>query len=260
MRRAALACVVLLVLAGCSAGGGSSPTATPAAVPTDRPVPPGLGEESVANASALVDAHDAALSGTSFTVRREYLVRAPNGTVYVRETVTTLVGADGTYRHVEDRDVSPGAVFGEEHVESWSDGNRTLLRYGRDDARVLELSPGHGADRREFLTRPDGGRFRPLLTGDGRRTVERVERDGETRFLVTVRSESPVGVGAPRPRGFVADTPFTYELVVGMDGVVRSMAVRYEGHFLDGGDATLTFTVRYVDVGETTVERPAWAA
>lgn len=252
--------VVVLVLAGCSAPAAPGAPATPAAVPTDRPVPPGLAEGTVVDASAVVDAHDRALADTSFTVVRTAEVVFPNGTVHARETRTTRVGTGGAYLDVRDRQAGRRAVFGDSYVETWSDGTRTLVRYERNDATVLELSPDHGEDRRQHVTRPDGSQFGPVLAGDARRTVRRVGSDGGTRFVVTARSDSPLGVGIPRPRGFVVDAPLTYRLVVELDGVVRRMEVHAEGRFVGGGNATLTYAVRYSAVGETSVERPPWAA
>jgi hypothetical protein len=271
MWRPLLVCACL-VLAGCSLPGGpaAEPTetgaVTPAPVPADRGLAPGLGDEGVTAPRALADAHAAALADRSYTLRANRTIRYPNGTVRERLTVHLRLGERRAYL-VETATAGPEApVFlgrPPANATFYSDGTIYLRRLSRDGettynafepvggagtwqywARTVPFG-GEGANPRSFVLRT----FRAVPT-----TLAATETiDGERHYrLEGNRTTAPFEIEIDAPRAV------TLRATVTAAGLVRELSLSYEG-VVDGERVLVTRRVAYKGVGSTSVERPEWA-
>lgn len=271
--------VVLLVLAGCggTGGGPSTLSVTPAPVPTTpspSPTPgppPGLSAGSVADPGALVMAHSAALGDRSYTVRGVETVRAPDGTLLSRRAVTVRVGPDHVAFHATVAASGPrsfrfaGRDPGRTAV--WSpDGELVVAAFGPGDGRHERFrswglagndvaSVGFWTDEVLPGARPWAD-IEPLFRAFPVRVV-RVERHGGTR-LYRARAGALVDAGVLAAAERVA-TARNATLRVTVDGrpVIRSYRLRYRAAD-HGAVLWVNRTVRYSEVGATSVDRPAW--
>ncbi|WP_254542879.1 hypothetical protein [Halomarina pelagica] len=254
MRHVPLAlALVLLPLAGCNGivpgiDGGEMPPVTPAEVPRDMyggTIAPGLTEQRVVNASALLRAHREVLAGRSVTVASRSTYREGGRVVWDRRT-TFRHSADGKRVEIVVRD--PADPEGGYLTRIWSNGSVTVFderRDGRSSVRV---------DR-------SGDRFDPRmhLAGLGHAFAEgtvvsvRGLDTGGTYdvFEVTVAREL---AGLPGER---SSTTF----VVDERGFIRRFTeTDRESDGRDGRRTVRRRTVRYERVGATEVGRPAWVA
>lgn len=141
-----VAVCVLLVLAGCS---GFAPpaeptrTLTPAAVPTPSSTPPptptpgppsGLTARAVVDPLELANAHQVALLGTSYTVRRRHVERYANGKV-----VLTLAAFDNTTTYSRRKPTAVRRYYDDELYIALSSLNTTVERTTRDGATVYRI-------------------------------------------------------------------------------------------------------------------------
>lgn len=260
----ALGVVALLVLAGCSGlSGPSTPTLTPAPVPTDS-----ASAQRPANASAVVGswvdplavstAHARSLGPTSYAVVRRRTVRSASGTLRLERRARRLVGPDGrrTYERVAVRGSvrDPDAP---EVVERWQSGGRILVAVTAD-GRTTYFSPpvpGEAASRRRSqLTRQRGhGLYATLAALEP--TV--VERTGDPpRIELAARRADPrpafdLLVDGSDPRNL------TFRAVIEPSGLVRERSLQYEA-VRDGRRVRVTSRIRYTAVGNVSVERPPW--
>ena len=234
-----------LVLAGCGALGGTSGTAdpgtgpasgatlTPVAVPstTETPVtlPPGVTTAGVADADALLAAHQATLRDRSYTlaVRLEVdgdvtrrVSRVASQTRYYQRDVLVRQGVTVS-RFASDRTVYTRSV------------TANLTRYDRFDT---VRPPGSQTVResRVFLSVPSATVFR--TTVDGRPTF-------------ALRGTYPVHPTEPGLRNV------SLRAVVAPSGLIRTLNVSY---YREADAANVTRSFAYSDVGSTTVERPDW--
>jgi hypothetical protein len=238
-RRPTLIVVVglLLVGAGCVA-------------PTSQSPPPGLDDDAVTDANALVRAHTTALESRSFTVHATTTVRPTDADYRVVTNRTWRVDPTGTLR---------GSVVGTSNVvgdvperhanrpderASWRDGTTTYRRVEAD---------GNATYRRVGLFNSSV----KLSAAIQRQTLYRLN----TRTEATVTPVLRDGVRRYRIDAQLNDTAVTTNasmtLVVETNGVVRTMrttrTIRYRS-----GNRVVTRTARIGDVGNTTVERPDW--
>jgi hypothetical protein len=242
----AVAVVVSLVLAGCGSvvgGNGAAeasdsvsaptPTLTPVSVPevtTASPtLPPGVSGDSVTDSAALYDAHMAYLQGRSYTlevrvradeVRSERLFRVETPTRYYRQDL--LPGRNFT-RYADDETVYTRTAIGDNELFARSDD------VDRPSAHTIRLS-------KAFL-QLDEVRVAETLV-DGRLHYELT---GSYPVHPTVETLRNVSIAA----------------VVHPAGFIRSLNVSYVAA-RSGTETNVTRTFAYTDVGETTVERPAW--
>mgnify|MGYP006273890691 CR=1 FL=1 len=212
--------------------------------------PPGLGPDGVADAGALADAHAKATTGQSYRLtitHREYVDGRP--TAYRRETVfvaeptvyrTELEGAGRFER-------GPLVVSG---AEAFADGE---TRYHR---RVV-------ADEFEGTDTVDSEPVRGVRNGEGRyadrveqyvdwylsvsdsAVVDSVERDGTRYYWVRLGADTYPGVENS-----------TGSALVGEDGLVYEVRRQYDYPGSTGVSAVVS--IRYTDVGTTTVTPPRW--
>lgn len=245
----------MIVTAGCQTivGDGLPGDSTPTPTPAESAVhAPGVTEHSV-SPTRLGTAHRRDLRGRSYTLAVTTEVSYADGH---RLTIshTRAIGADGS-RHHEMRaegalrdvlSVPPSAVHSAEAV--WSNGSVTYTRlrkrgitsYYRNGS-VSENSAVFDATR--FLTE--------YVASAERIDVRETEHDG----LIAYRIDATDGNGTATP-----DDDVSASLVVDTFGLIHRFRVRAPTEtfysFRDGGDVTIT--VRYSNVGNTTVTRPAW--
>ena len=268
MRRALVG--LLVVLAGCSAfaPGPDRATVTPAPVPTDSGLPPGVESSGVTDASALAAAHGAALGDGSYTLVTNRTVRTTNGSLRSALTVRlALSAAPARNYHATVSVEGPAAplVIGEPptHAEYWADedvylrrqtiDNRTVFsRYDDTDAYVGTWSFWLGTVALDLGPETD---LRSTLEGFETRVAERSSEDGRVHLVgTTARSDEFVDDPAEVERVENA----TLHAFVTRSGFVDSYHVVYDATLDDGERVRVRRTVRFERVGTTTVDRPSW--
>lgn len=261
-----------VILAGCPALDGEGATATvdvtPAPVPADRPFPPGVGMDGVAEPAELARAHTAVVENASYTLSSNRTIRAANGSLRSLLDVTTRLARDRTYL-VSARTAGPeGPSFlGQPpaSAEFWSNGSVYLraLR-GPNGTVVNRFQPPDnfvGTWRYWRSTVPFGGQdghayeslvavFRSIPT-----TVVNRETTETTTRLTLVGREARSAAFAKAGRGPITDVRL--EAVVREDGLVESMDLTYIRPST-GGDIRVDWSLRYETVGSTTVGGPPW--
>lgn len=264
---------VLLVLAGCSGFAGQpSTTVTPAPLPSDTPerqsFPPGTGAEGVADPLVLANAHHDIVEGVSYTVRRSRTVRFANGSLAARTTLDARFSANQSRFHLVYRAEGPSAGQFDRtpvRIELWSDGDILLQSLTVENETTRQQLPPETFSRRpspfdetpgdEFGLRSHDREVYLLFLGVDvtltRRTV-----DGTTVYRArgdAIRQQAALEnlerVTAPRNVHLNA--------TVTRHGLVRSYDLRYDAT-LDGRPVHVERSARFVDVNETTVDRPSW--
>lgn len=237
---------LVVVLAGCSGpalqGATTTPTATPAPVPTvEDSYPPGMAPDGVADASALAAAHRESVRDRSHTLvvfERERVGEPALGSHFVGNRTIYRIGADGAYNVT---------VF---KVNTRGNGALTTQvptrsRYGNRTAGFVRAATGDGPAYRRGAERPDiaalGADYVERYLAVENATV-RPRRDGGVR----VKSADPTA--HPNASSYFVDAD------VGPDGTLQRLHVEY----VDADDTVRFLTVRVSDVGSTAVTRPAW--
>jgi hypothetical protein len=165
MRRttvASVAVVILVLVSGCNGLFGSdktTPSVTPAAVPTDSPtratpdqqIAPGVSDNGITNASALLTAHTAILNNTSFTRRQNTTTLYTNGSVIFRGMSILRAGdrGEGFYRRLTYDWRSPISTrIVRERIETWSNGDQTFSQiiFSNNTTRYARSSQSFRAD------------------------------------------------------------------------------------------------------------------
>ena len=202
-------------------------------------VAPGVTTDRVHDVYALVDAHQRIVANASVTSVSERWTNASDGSVVELDRTTATVSADHTNHYVVEVHRGDGPT---RRTERWANGsvgywretvgNRTNYdrMYGEREYRVErpQLDSRLGEEE-TTVTELDDGRYR--LVADGY-----VPRTGAVEGAVT----NPRLVVVFDDRGFIYRVRGTFT-------VERSGESRY-----------VTRTVRYANLGETTVERPHW--
>ncbi|WP_436927042.1 DUF7537 family lipoprotein [Halosimplex amylolyticum] len=265
-----VAVVVLVLLAGCSAVTTSPQpeTVTPAPVPTDDALPPGVGPGGVTDPAVLAGAHAAVLDGASYTLIANRTVRYPNGSLRSALGVHLELSASRDYHASAAVRGPDAAVFiGEPptRAEYWANdetylrrqviGNRTVYsRYATTDEYVgtwrfwlgtVALDIGPETDLRRTVE--------SFHTGVAERPTDRDDRrthlvGTDVRAMDFVDDQSGVrSIENATLHAFVTDS-----------GLVDAYQVEYTATLEDGTTVRVKRTVRFRAVGNTTVERPQW--
>lgn len=217
----ALVLAAVVVLAGCSGLAGLSDdgpavtdtVATPAPVPTDKPVayPPGLSASGV-NATAVGAAHERALRGASYRWQFDAREARPEfslGTVYVGPRVTVEASDPRRYAVVRTEVTERGGGLS---VETWE---RTRFAAG---GRVLVRD--EAGNRSRNVTRNDTG-LGSRLAGDYVARFLAVENASVQLFengTALVRGDTALEVDGDS---------YTVTAYVGPSGVVRRFQATY---------------------------------
>jgi len=278
--RRLLLVAALVVVAGCSspasaptgAGTGTTTaTATAAPVPTDRPstfLAPGVTPRGVVDPVVLATAHRRTLGRTSVAVHVEESRRYANGTLGWRQTATQRVDASGrTVRshyvgEFEGSRRGSGLLSGfvrfpdATHVERYTVGDGAYHRYrfpSGDTWYVGATSP----DPR--LVDPG---LVPLFWSVDTQVTAREVRDGTARYrLEGSEVADPTTLERVFVGGRFADVRnVSLEAAVDERGVVHRYRLTYTLVRGDGVVVHGTESVRFADIGTTTVERPDWHA
>lgn len=265
MRVAAI--TVLVVLAGCSGlafgpdAGGE--TVSPAPVPTDDGLPPGVDRSGAVDAPVLAAAHGTALEDASYTLTTNRTVRLANGSLQSALGVELQLSAARNY-HANVTVAGPEApvVIGEPptRAEYWSDDEVYLRRQAIDNRTVYS--------RYDSETYVGTWRFwlgSVALDIDPETDLYATLRSFETR--VADRSDRRVHlVGTvARSQEFVDDQSdvervenATLHAFLTHGGLVTSYHVTYDAVRDDGETVRVRRSVRFHAVGNTTIDRPAW--
>lgn len=247
MERLEAGCLaVLLVVAGCNQVVPGPTAATDASEPIVRgnpEYPPGVEPGGVADASALLAAHRAALREDGFVLATETTRRRPAVDEAVRRRV---VAAGGLARHrvVVTRQFGDGRTVSHDR---WTDGSTAVRRVDTNGS----LAGYAGYETADVATLTRTGRLRWFLRrGDFEVTAVTV-RDGRARFFL---SADQVVAGRE-------DVHLSARLVVTGDGAITALvaSVTHPGESGTGRvDRVETYEYRLLERGGTAVDRPAW--
>ncbi|MFB6218491.1 MAG: hypothetical protein ABEH77_04810 [Halobacteriaceae archaeon] len=238
MARLAVALAVLLATAGCGAPAGAGADRTTLA--------PGVTADGIVNASALADAHRARLRSHSFTMHRRYVQRVAGAGYRIAHDQTLRVGPGGAFSYVH-------RVTGR---ENGTPIERTTRVYAAGETVWVRRSNGTGASverhpRDEFPFGPtDYWAVRHVAVLPPADLVAVESRPGGRRYRLVYRHRNPAG--AP------GEWNETTRILLRESGLVARIDTtadtpRAAGHLY------LDVHLAYVRVGNTTVDRPAWA-
>lgn len=235
------ACVIgLLLIAGCGGSANPTPTTTPAPVPGsggNATLPPGVDADSV-NATALADAHLRAVENQSYVLVVVERRRVGEQELGARFTGTRkVVRVAGDRFLSEDAALSARAAFSATVVERvvYGEGSEQYVRSDTENGTIYSVSP---------VSR---GRYAAI----GASLVARYLAVGNASIFATVNGGAEIRGSRPTT---VNGTYYTVEARVGPDGFVREIRANY----LDDEGTPRWVTVRYRQVGNTSVDRPDW--
>lgn len=251
MRRAtaAAALVLLAAIAGCSLPGDGQESPTATATLSAETAPPGVSAESgrLANASALLDAHEAALleTGFSYELRTNATVRRRNGTRQIRrQQVTRVAPGRETYAYTT---VNPGSRF-----DVW--GNETMQAVKVQYGGAVEYRRGNASKTSSLTGRALLSRY--LASGEW--TVADVAtRDGRT--LVSLTSDTRPDDAAAVPKNATDVRNYRSSVIVDSRGRVVSFEASAT-YTLGGEDGSFSIDFRLQSTEAPGVQRPAWVA
>jgi hypothetical protein len=265
----ALCLVAILSIGGCSGlDGGSAETTpaevTPAGVPAvddARDLAPGLTERGVVDARALLDAHERFRENRSYTVATNLTERFENGALRRSKGVEARYGPGERTYELAATLAGPALPSVADRTRIWSNGERsaravtvggetTVYRVNRSDVDLVD------ARTRYALATTDTNNLRTLFGSIAGERVRPVDSGNETRYRITADSLDDPPVSAVRPIENVENT--TFSAVIEPSGLIRSYRLTYTGT-IDGRTVSGVETVRYTNVGATTIVRPEWA-
>lgn len=260
--------VGLVLLAGCSGFGSvadghdtatptlspvpvSEPTTTRTPSPTPEPlIAPGIGPEGVRDPFAVAAVHTNALTDRSFRFTDRLTVRNASGGLRYHRNETVAV--DGSEFLITERVAGPRAADVRQPpgtFDLYSDGTQFRGRFVADNETSYTQSDGNSYvhQRERYNPPPYQGRLFALFAlPDGWNvTTDPVQLTG----TATATNPGPLGPGTAARNLTVGATI--------AEGLVTEWTVRYESR-VDDEPVVVVRHVRYVDVGETTVSRPAW--
>lgn len=237
MRRRSLTVllVALLAFAGCTAGPGfATDTAEPIDTAAGGP-PPGVADGRLANASALVDAHETALADSGFAAT---VTRSVNGTQVASYDIVASPGLATYSLHGTQSSGNARSI----EVHLWTNESIRLVKYtAGGESRYQATTPE--PDSLFLLESVDSH----LQAGNFTVTADSTAA-GET--VLTADDLAPTA----RADGRFSDaTSFDGRVVVDASGRVRELTVKVERA---RGSETFAFDLRRTAVAA--VDRPAW--
>ena len=259
MRRYVLL-VVLVVLAGCSGVADDSPDRDPYSVDdvvdpdasNGSTFPPGLGADGLEDDRAVLEAHADELADESYSIHVTATVTGAEGSeVFVIDHWTFHEPDRDGWHVIEDRDGEP--VSAVTHTPLGTDaGELRIDHWDLEGERFQRLEAGDRSERLEGVRweiRPGGQRVESGLAAIGESTVETRTFDGEGYYEVDGET--------PTPESPYRDDGFDATVYVTSDGLVEYYEI--EGTILeDGEELTVHKELTVYDIGETSLEEPAW--
>ncbi|MFB6300936.1 MAG: hypothetical protein ABEH65_11815 [Halobacteriales archaeon] len=225
-----------------TAGTPLPPTST--ATPEPRALPPGLSESGIANPETLIDAHLETIVGRSYTWTITYQVFV-RGEGYLKRQEEIRVRQQSRYVTNLSGDTVTGPADPTANVSAYADGD---FRYTKND------QGNETRYRRTLLTyRRDGTRYAiraqvllaKYLWGNYSTSVSEARRNGEPVYILTLVGENPDQNVSTRTTA-----------VIGPDGFIRDLQRKYVTS--SPSETTIVVSLRYTDIGTTTVEAPPW--
>lgn len=259
-RPAAIAIVALVLLAGCQTAGSGTPTRslTPPPVPDVTPtpstglrLPPGVASTGVASPSLLVAAHREALADRSYALRLRYVERFANGTERAAVTWRNTYEVDGTARTIRVQNFS-NIGLANYSADTWSNGRVVVSRIAIDgDVRYFRPA--------EIPYSLTGGRQLFVVLARGEFDVTWVPDRGAYRLRMTAFEGTRPLVRSytftPEVREDLRNITLT--MLITPAGLVREYRLAYHTT-VDGSTVHVVESIRFEDLGEVAVERPAW--
>ncbi|MFB6179757.1 MAG: hypothetical protein ABEI77_08545 [Halorientalis sp.] len=252
---AVLVLVSLVALSGCAGllGPDVSPTPGPNTTATPQ-TPTGTGHQLPLNGTAVLDAHQSALEHAgSFRYQVNATKRFHNTTIPPISTNKTVRRNDssGATWSVVLNSLGPSR---ETYLDG--DGNAYQVRQ-RNASHIVYGTTGTNAINFSTLYRPPIGRYLAGLnfSYQGTTTI-----DGHTVDTYTVHNMSQVdrsNHGLEEISTANLDS-LDVTLRIDRDGLVRSFEYRAVGSNRQGDTVGFSLSLRYTDVGSTTVPRPTW--
>jgi hypothetical protein len=248
---ASVGLVLLVVLAGCNLPGvgptgDGTPSVTPAPVPDDE-YPPGLTENGLRNATALVLAHTDALRNRSLRAVNERVVTDENGSRRSYANGTVRYGPDWSRFRIES--VRGGVDLREHRYAAFANRTTSYVRHGGDGETTYERDDDPPGAPTWVLTE----RVRELLGAFEDATVTRAGEE-PLRF----RIEGSLRDGALGGQYDRVENA-TGVAVVDRSGVIRRVRVEYDAADREiEGWIHVRERIAVRDVGNTTVTRPGW--
>ncbi|MDT3437033.1 hypothetical protein [Haloarcula sp. 1CSR25-25] len=262
--------ITVVVTAGCGgfgfSGDDSSATVTPAPVPTSSATtyPAGVGPTGVTSPTLLGSAHGDRLNGTGYTLTMNRTVRYANGSLRSHLRVHVALDANRTHlANISVRGHAAPVLLGRPPATAsfWSDGDTYLRRLVRDNRTIHnEYDP------------PDSyaGTWRywvhaVALNGRPAADVTRTVAPFHTRTLQSQQSDGIVYVirgdrlrENETPTAWASRENATLVAHVTRSGLVRDYRTEYTTATDGGEPVTVTRTVTFTAVGNTTVGPPPW--
>lgn len=276
--------VLSISLAGCNSilGPDNEPTSrtvTPVGVPTDNPTPtpipqlaPGLTKHGVVDQFALGEAHASVLNGTSFTHHYETTVRSANGTIEYQTKSSVRVTANRSRYDVKLYVLGFNQTSGYS-TEQWSNGTRVIMAQRSAEntsyriVRGLDGEPISSNFGNQGILRSNPASSQSvyrLFSGVETRVVGKTHQNGSTLYEVAATN-----VTNPTTFALAGTTErrnFSFRALVTPAGLVKESRVGYNTTLngssvptsLTGKTVTVSRTVRYSHLENTTIGRPAW--
>ncbi|WP_459194344.1 hypothetical protein [Halosimplex sp. J119] len=265
--RLLVALAVVVTTAGCGSlfgangqsSGPATDTLTPAPVPEVTPTPerwpvaPGLTGSGIADVDALVAAHRAATTNRSYVWReRRGSTTRQNGSVPLFDRTVAHVESSSVYRvwSGEQTILLRSGTASVANYSEYADGTELFVHYryvGRNDSELQRRHAIHAnAHQRIGLRATDA--IENYLDVESA-TVAAVSVDGRRQYEV-------VGRNRTTPAGD-RRTNYTVVAVVSPEGFVRSLDATYTTRSA-GEPRRVRYAFTYENVGETTVDPPAW--
>lgn len=239
---------LLVALAGC---GAVSPGDTAATNTTAEPtVDGGQSDEQAVDAFDLAEAHRDALGNDSFTATTTITVQYANGTAALRQFSRTRIDPEtGAVLLRQTAGGSDPAQFGvpvDGVLDWWANESGSVYRVTHENGSVeYSERPSRSVPRVEQATRWED--VAALLSALDARNVN--GEDGDT--VVATGSDVQVAYGEPSEVSVTARLSDSDHL--------HSYTVSYRAT-RNGTPVQVTRTVRFTNVGETTVEQPSWVS
>jgi hypothetical protein len=205
------------------------------------PRPPGVTAVGLANASALIDAHVAALDGQPYRLtvhHREFVDGAPTGFVAERTVVENDTHYRTDLRWVGTVRQDPRAVG---NTSAFADGQVRYVRLAGEAGATVETEL-----RPEDRIAARSERYiRGVLSGSDTRVVGAFERDGTTRVWIAVSRDAGAG------------SETTGSLLVDERGLVHELHHEYVYRPSDGPPVRVVVTMRLAP-GNVSASPPPW--